>query len=114
MPDASGVMLALVITPHGVGNVRPPARYMPVRGCILSSTGVWHVLQLPMRTRYSPRFSAVERSGFTVAGSGKVFRLASSGGGRLVFGNGLCTGGTLRTYAITDARSSSESSVKLR
>src|SRR6267378_1010068 len=68
MPVLSGVMFALSTLPHGPLNSTPPAKALSRSGWP-STMGVWQSPQLARVTRYSPRFSGVERSG---AGTGTV------------------------------------------
>src|SRR5579863_2918808 len=97
MPEASGVMLALVAFPVGPLNGNPPANasdslYLP-RLC-----GVWQSWQSAIRTRYSPRLTADESDGGTgaVIGWGKLRIRYFTGKIMAVCGSGLRTGASDR------------------
>src|SRR5436309_15901402 len=103
MPVLSGVIFALCTVPHGPLNSIPPANSLSRSGCPLT-IGVWHSAQLAMVTRYSPRFSGVDRSG---GGTGAVMGRGTpriryfTGDAMSVGGKGFRTGGNDRINTTT-------------
>src|SRR5215831_7620385 len=96
IPEGSGVIFALVACPYGFGSIRsPPANSRPFSDWrLLWSRNVWHHWQVPICTRYAPRFAGVETSG---TGTGAVIGVAK---GAAMWSERFATGSGFRTAAI--------------
>src|SRR5688500_5874668 len=109
MPDGSGVMFALAtVLPFSLKR-KPPA-YERVAICAPCFCGVWQSPQAATVNRYFPRdIGSAAGSGTEVSsGCGALLIRCFTGKGIVDFGCACLIGWRLRTYATTEARSSSE------